>query len=453
MWPLLVHGCARDPSDIDRDGDGYAASVDCDDRDPDRHPGADDPPEDGADRDCDGVDGGSEWLGEAEPRVAFDEAYVHQGSTLAAHGAQVAVGCQWDLPEFGGGLGRVVLVEGPRLTEQRRWEGKDSIEMLGMGVSFGGAGSLVVSGGTRRYVVSPETPSGVLADTGAASFQSGEELELGTAASVLADLQGTGTEQLVLPGYLPGESQVRLVAEPTTGEYGPDDTVILGLDAYSVAVGDVDGDNAPDLATGLLYADDGAGRVWIATGPFPAGVVGPEVVVRTWVGGSDDAGLGYALVLADTDGDGIDEVVVSAVAGRRGRVYVLDADARALSDARFVVEGDEGIHHLGWSMAVADFDQDGVADLAVGSPSVPALDATLPGRVLVFFGPLEGQRTAADADRSFAGEAPGDAAGAGLAAADLNGDGAPDLVIGAPHHDGGGEDAGAIYAVLGPLSR
>ncbi|MEZ4236875.1 MAG: putative metal-binding motif-containing protein [Myxococcota bacterium] len=59
---MAVVGCGGDP-DRDRDGDGWSvAAGDCDDRDPDRFPGAPDSPEDGLDSDCDGADRGSDAL-------------------------------------------------------------------------------------------------------------------------------------------------------------------------------------------------------------------------------------------------------------------------------------------------------------------------------------------------------------------------------------------------------
>ncbi|MEO8551051.1 MAG: putative metal-binding motif-containing protein [Kofleriaceae bacterium] len=45
------------PQTADRDGDGSPASLDCDDNDPTRYPGAADPDGDGIDQNCDGVDG------------------------------------------------------------------------------------------------------------------------------------------------------------------------------------------------------------------------------------------------------------------------------------------------------------------------------------------------------------------------------------------------------------
>ena len=73
----------------DQDGDGYGVDVDCDDRDPLVHPGAEDPTcPDGLDQDCDGTDGSPEALvfcppdadgdGFAVPEDCDDtRAYVH----------------------------------------------------------------------------------------------------------------------------------------------------------------------------------------------------------------------------------------------------------------------------------------------------------------------------------------------------------------------------------------
>jgi hypothetical protein len=109
------------------------------------------------------------------------------------------------------------------------------------------------------------------------------------------------------------------------------------------------------------------------------------------------------------------------------------------------------------SVATGDFNGDGAVDLAMGAVKADGPDGgpSDVGAVYVFFAPFQpGEaRDAArgDQDAVFYGAAAGDEAGRALAAADLNGDGIDDLVVGAPFADGPGgrADAGAVYVVYG----
>src|SRR5258706_5512363 len=60
-------GAPMRPTPADRDGDGAPADIDCDDNDPTRYPGAEDPYGDGIDQNCDGVDG---WRDQKQQRAA-----------------------------------------------------------------------------------------------------------------------------------------------------------------------------------------------------------------------------------------------------------------------------------------------------------------------------------------------------------------------------------------------
>lgn len=67
------------------------------------------------------------------------------------------------------------------------------------------------------------------------------------------------------------------------------------------------------------------------------------------------------------------------------------------------------------------------------------------GRVYLFYGPIEGELTAGDADAEFAAASSSGAAdevGTALLGEDVTGDGIDDIVIGAP---GRGSDDGAVY--------
>ena len=91
-----------------------------------------------------------------------------------------------------------------------------------------------------------------------------------------------------------------------------------------------------------------------------------------------------------------------------------------------IIEGPDELSGFGGALAVADFNGDGAADMAVGAHSLgPARE----GGVFLYLSssgtlPAQGQR--------IAGDIPGGGAGLAIAAGDVTGDGRPDLVVGAP---------------------
>jgi hypothetical protein len=76
--------------DVDEDEDGFAARVDCDDTDPDVHPGADEVWYDGVDQDCDGNDDdadGDSFAGDTGPDCDDTDPTVHPGASEVCDGA------------------------------------------------------------------------------------------------------------------------------------------------------------------------------------------------------------------------------------------------------------------------------------------------------------------------------------------------------------------------------
>lgn len=151
--------------------------------------------------------------------------------------------------------------------------------------------------------------------------------------------------------------------------------------------------------------------------------------------GSGADRFGYQSAAGDLDGDGKQDLVVTAPHQIGGNaVYVffgpLDLDGSTTLDVTMadvaIVGGSND--ETGWSVTVGDVMGDETVDLVIGSPS----DANTKGTVQIFEAPLvPGDYSTLDATHTVTGAANGDEAGWSVAAGDFDGDGVGELAIGA----------------------
>jgi hypothetical protein len=257
----------------------------------------------------------------------------------------------------------------------------------------------------------------------------------------------------------------------------------------ALAAVDLDCDGYTDLAVGVPMEDVepllDAGQVWVFWGS-PAGLVnGLETLVFSEsdvaVGGSiteADDGFGQVLAAADFDGDGCGDLAIGTprenlgTIADAGSVTVLYGDPLARSsgvgaltaqrwdqNSPGVIDVAEFTDNFGAALGVGDFNGDQIADLAIGVPGEELNDGYAEGLVHALRGSPSGLEAVDDAtwnqglnqdlsEMEDTGEVT-DMFGFALTAADLDGNGVDDLVIGVPGEDGG---TGAIHVVFGTTS-
>ncbi len=266
----------------------------------------------------------------------------------------------------------------------------------------------------------------------------------GRSVAGLADVDGDGLPDVLVGAQSEQKAYVisgmagaplRTLAPPNPESGG-------GFGTSVASAGDANGDGHLDFVVGAYLADpaatpDDAGRAYVFLGDTPAlprALSSPNEELSGWFGCSV-AGVG------DINGDGCSEVIVGApyenpgdAPTDAGRAYVFDGAAGTV--VHTLVSPTEEAYgqpngRFGWSVSGAgDVDGDGTPDVIVGAPGEnPTPGQEGPGRAHVFSG---ASGTVLWSSASFDMDGGGGFGQAVSGAGDVDGDGHADLIVGAP---------------------
>ena len=206
------------------------------------------------------------------------------------------------------------------------------------------------------------------------------------------------------------------------------------------SAGDVNGDGTPDLVVGAPFDNNNG----LDSGSARVLSGSDGSVLYSFDGDSEGDQFGYSVSDAgDVNGDGTPDLIVGVPFANTNGVDSGSARVLSGSDGSILYTffGDNPGDRFGWSVSTAgDVNGDGRPDLIVGAPDND--DRRGMSRVL---SGIDGGIL-----YDFAGDSPEDAFGYSVSCAgDLNGDGRADIIVGAPFDDNNGGDSGNARVLSG----
>ena len=219
--------------------------------------------------------------------------------------------------------------------------------------------------------------------------------------AAVGDFNGDGIQDLAVTNQV--SNNVNILLGNGSGGFtnAPGSPIALGTVAYGVAVGDFNGDGIADLAV----TNFGSGTVSILLGNGDGTFT--QTLIPTVAVGTNP----YGVAVGDFNGDGVVDLVITNETSSTVRIFLGNGDGTFTQASGSPVP----VGTNPYSVAVADFNGDGIQDLAVANNGS--------GNVSILLGNGNGTFTNASASPIAVGST------FALATGDFNGDGIPDLAV------------------------
>ena len=250
------------------------------------------------------------------------------------------------------------------------------------------------------------------------------------------DVNGDGFSDIIIGARFEGTAgtdagAAYIVLGPITGslDLSSADAKLTGEaagDTAGIAVasaGDFNNDGFDDVIVGSQFNDDGttdAGAAYVVFGPV-TGTVGLATADVDLTGVSSNDLTGRMLDgLGDIDGDGYDDVLIAAQEAdvdsnaNAGTVYLVygNSSSGSLSSAGAIITGVAAQDYAGyWVSGAGDTNGDGTPDLLIGAYRADPNTTTTAGSAYLLQGPVTGTVSLSTANGTFNGEATSDQAG------------------------------------------
>ena len=273
----------------------------------------------------------------------------------------------------------------------------------------------------------------------------------GISVASAGDVNGDGYSDVIVgaKGYTSGTGRAYIFYGGATMNNAADVTMtgetanfLLGFTVSSA--GDVNGDGYSDVIVGAYGYTSATGRAFIYYG----GASMNNTADVTLTGETTGNYFGVSVSTAgDVNGDGYSDVIVGAYGGYTsltGRAYIFFGGAAMNNSADVTMTGEATSNYFGYSVSSAgDVNNDGYSDVIVGA--IGYLSST--GRAYIFYGGASMNNTA---DVTMTGETTDSYFGTSVAtAADINGDGYSDVIVGANQYN---ISTGRAYIFFGGTS-